>query len=63
LEADRLLDPDKWRPLIMSFQRFYGLAPEQLHESHLGRIPEKAYRSPDVDRSRTAFRADLSDSS
>jgi hypothetical protein len=22
------IDPDKWRPLIMSFQQFYGLVPE-----------------------------------
>ncbi len=43
------IDPDKWRPLIMSFQKFYGLGPE-VHKSKLGRIPEKLYRSPDVDR-------------
>ncbi len=46
------VDPDKWRPLIMSFQKFYGLAPEQLHDSTLARIPESLYRSPDVDRAR-----------
>ena len=46
------IDPDKWRPLIMSFQKFYGLGPE-LHQSNLSRIPEKMYRSPDVDRART----------
>lgn len=39
------VDPDKWRPLIMSFQHFYGLG-ERLHESTLARIPESAYRSP-----------------
>jgi|SRR5215470_6078179 len=50
------IDPDKWRPLIMSFQNFYGLAPKQLLESRLGQIPEKAYRSPDVDRGRSAAR-------
>ena len=49
--ADRI-DPDKWRPLIMSFQRFYGLSPNQIHESTLGRVPEALYRSPDVDRAR-----------
>lgn len=47
-ESNRI-DPDKWRPLIMSFQKFYGLG-SQVHESKLGRIPEKLYRSPDVDR-------------
>jgi len=50
-ERDRV-DPDKWRPLIMSFQEFYGLAPEKVHRSRLGEIPERLYRSPDVDRAR-----------
>jgi hypothetical protein len=49
------IDPDKWRPLIMSFQRFYGLG-EELHESVLSSIPEKMYRSPDVDRARSSQR-------
>jgi flavin reductase (DIM6/NTAB) family NADH-FMN oxidoreductase RutF len=48
------IDPDKWRPLIMSFQKFYGLAGGQIHESRLGEIPENSYRSPDVDRARQA---------
>lgn len=48
-DPDRI-DPDRWRPLIMSFQQFYGLAPQRLHTSELGRIPERMYRSPDVDR-------------
>jgi flavin reductase (DIM6/NTAB) family NADH-FMN oxidoreductase RutF len=43
-EADRI-DPDKWRPLIMSFQHFYGLAPEKVHGSELAKIPEAAYRA------------------
>jgi flavin reductase (DIM6/NTAB) family NADH-FMN oxidoreductase RutF len=42
-ERDRV-DPDRWRPLIMSFQQFYGLAPERLHPSELAHIPEAAYR-------------------
>lgn len=42
-ETDRI-DPDKWRPLIMSFQQFYGLGP-RLQESRLATIPESAYRS------------------
>ena len=37
------IDPDKWRPLIMSFCQFYGLG-ERVHESELARIPESAYR-------------------
>jgi flavin reductase (DIM6/NTAB) family NADH-FMN oxidoreductase RutF len=44
-EATRI-DPDKWRPLIMSFQEFYGLAPDKLHRSELGQIPEASYRPP-----------------
>jgi flavin reductase (DIM6/NTAB) family NADH-FMN oxidoreductase RutF len=51
-ESNRI-DPDKWRPLIMSFQKFYGLSEGELHDSKLGRIPEKMYRSPDVDRAKT----------
>jgi len=43
------VDPDKWRPLIMSFQKFYGLESQQAHESRLSSIPESVYRSPDVD--------------
>jgi len=48
------IDPDKWRPLIMSFQKFYGLTNGQVHPSRLGEIPEVLYRSPDVDRARVA---------
>jgi flavin reductase (DIM6/NTAB) family NADH-FMN oxidoreductase RutF len=36
------VDPDKWRPLIMSFQQFYGLS-DRLCESALATIPEKLY--------------------
>jgi flavin reductase (DIM6/NTAB) family NADH-FMN oxidoreductase RutF len=43
------VDPDKWRPLIMSFQEFYGLGPK-LHPSKLGEIPEEMYRTPDFAR-------------
>lgn len=45
------VDPDKWRPLIMSFQQFYGLG-DKVHPSRLGTVPESLYRSPDVDRAR-----------
>jgi flavin reductase (DIM6/NTAB) family NADH-FMN oxidoreductase RutF len=47
------VDPDKWRPLIMSFQNFYGLEAGQVHDSELGKIPEHLYRGPDVDRARS----------
>ncbi len=40
------IDPDKWRPLIMSFQEFYGLTPAKLQRSELGQIPESAYKPP-----------------
>lgn len=47
------VDPDKWRPLLMSFQQFYGLGP-RLYDSSLATIPEVLYRSADVDRARCA---------
>lgn len=37
------VDPDAWRPLMMSFQRLYGLSDAPL-ESGLARIPEETYR-------------------
>jgi flavin reductase (DIM6/NTAB) family NADH-FMN oxidoreductase RutF len=37
------VDPDKWRPLIMSFCRFYGLG-EEIFESTLAKITESSYR-------------------
>jgi flavin reductase (DIM6/NTAB) family NADH-FMN oxidoreductase RutF len=36
------IDPDKWRPLIMSFRRFYGIS-DSIHPSRLGKGPESAY--------------------
>jgi flavin reductase (DIM6/NTAB) family NADH-FMN oxidoreductase RutF len=50
-ETNRV-DPARWRPLIMSFQKFYGLADGEVHPSRLGEIAEALYRSPDVDRAR-----------
>jgi hypothetical protein len=38
------IDPDRWRPLIMSFQEFYGLMPAKVAESSLGTIDEEKYR-------------------
>jgi flavin reductase (DIM6/NTAB) family NADH-FMN oxidoreductase RutF len=50
------IDPDKWRPLILSFQEFYGLGPK-VHSSRLGTIPEALYRGPDIVKARSAGRA------
>lgn len=38
------IDPDKWYPLIMSFQEFYGLAPKKVSPSILANIKEEEYR-------------------
>lgn len=46
------IDPDRWRPLIMSFQHFYGLTPQRLQPSRLASISEDLYRGPDIDRAR-----------
>jgi flavin reductase (DIM6/NTAB) family NADH-FMN oxidoreductase RutF len=45
------VDPDKWRPLIMSFQEFYGLG-SKLHPSTLASIPEQSYQTEDLKRAR-----------
>jgi flavin reductase (DIM6/NTAB) family NADH-FMN oxidoreductase RutF len=45
------IDPNKWRPLIMSFQKFYGLTAE-VHPSTLAEISEDTYRVPDIERAR-----------
>ncbi len=37
------IDPDRWRPLIMSFCQFYGLG-EKVGPSTLAQIPERLYR-------------------
>ncbi len=36
------IDPDKWKPLIMSFRQFYSVG-ERIHASRLGKGPEEAY--------------------
>lgn len=36
------IDPDRWRPLIMSFQQLYGLGP-RAGDSRLASIPEALY--------------------
>ncbi|RWY52416.1 flavin reductase family protein [Mucilaginibacter gilvus] len=43
------VDPDTWKPLIMSFQQFYGLG-EQVHPSTLAEIPEHLYNTPDREK-------------
>jgi flavin reductase (DIM6/NTAB) family NADH-FMN oxidoreductase RutF len=40
------IDPDRWRPLIMSFQHFYGLAGGRLVPSRLATVDEELYRVP-----------------
>jgi flavin reductase (DIM6/NTAB) family NADH-FMN oxidoreductase RutF len=50
--STKRVDPDKWRPLIMSFQKFYGLG-SQVHSSKLATIPEILYHSPDMNRTIT----------
>lgn len=37
------IDPERWRPLIMSFQKFFGLGGE-VHPSRLSTIDEEWYR-------------------
>ena len=43
------IDPDRWRPLIMSFRQFYSLG-DRLHPSRLSEFPEELFKPP-------AFRA------
>lgn len=49
-QRDRI-DPDKWRPLIMSFQEFYGLG-EKVQRSTLAQVPEQLYRTRDTELTR-----------
>jgi flavin reductase (DIM6/NTAB) family NADH-FMN oxidoreductase RutF len=43
-ESANHVDPDKWRPLIMSFQQFYGLG-ALVAPSALAQIPERLYKT------------------
>jgi flavin reductase (DIM6/NTAB) family NADH-FMN oxidoreductase RutF len=43
-DSPNRIDPDRWRPLITSFQQFYGLQPNRLHTSSLATIDEEQYR-------------------
>ena len=38
------IDPDKWQPMIMSFQELYGLKGKKVDESVLAKISEEQYR-------------------
>lgn len=40
------IDPDKWKPLIMSFQEFYTVG-NKVHKSTLAEIPEGLYNTHD----------------
>ncbi len=53
------IDPNAWRPLIMSFDRFYGLTGELPEESRVAdhAFAEHLYRSPDIDRARDELNA------
>ncbi len=44
LAAPDRIDPAAWRPLIMSFQRLWGLAEEEVGPSVLASVPERLYR-------------------
>ena len=41
--TENRIDPDRWRPLLMSFQRFYGPG-QELRPSRLASIDEEWYR-------------------
>jgi flavin reductase (DIM6/NTAB) family NADH-FMN oxidoreductase RutF len=41
-DPDRI-DPDKWKPLIMSFRQFYSLG-DRLQHSHLAEFPEHMFK-------------------
>lgn len=54
LRSDRSnhVDSDKWKPLIMSFSKFYGLADRQVTPSKFAEISEDLYQ-PAEQRSNT----------
>lgn len=47
------IDPAKWQPLIMNFQKLYGVSSTEVVPSRLAEIDERCYRMPDVDRARS----------
>ncbi|MBN9420650.1 MAG: flavin reductase family protein [Candidatus Eremiobacteraeota bacterium] len=46
------IDPAKWQPLIMNFQKLYGVSSSEIVPSRLAQIEEHLYRMPDVERAR-----------
>jgi len=50
------VDPDRWRPLIMSFREFYGLG-ERVNPSRLAEVDEERWRPPVRRRGSAANRA------
>jgi len=50
------IDPTKWRPLIMSFCQFFGLADGTIHPSRLAEIPESMYRPQPVSSTQSGSR-------
>lgn len=49
------IDPAKWQPLIMNFQKLYGVSSTEILPSRLAEIEEQHYRMPDVDLAREAI--------
>lgn len=52
------IDPAKWRPLIMNFQKLYGVSNVEIVPSRLAAIDERHYRMPDIDRAREVMLAE-----
>lgn len=52
LGHENRIDPAKWQPLIMNFQKLYAVSNTELVPSRLAQIDEVLYRMPDVDRAR-----------
>jgi flavin reductase (DIM6/NTAB) family NADH-FMN oxidoreductase RutF len=46
------IDPAKWQPLIMNFQKLYAVSNVEIVPSRLAQIEEQKYRMPDVVRAR-----------
>ena len=40
------IDPDTWKPMIMSFQHLYGLKQGKIEDSTLAEVEEELYRVP-----------------
>lgn len=56
---DNRIDPARWQPLIMNFQKLYGVSGAEIVPSRLAEIDEQIYRMPDVDRARGAMLEDV----